>query len=37
LVKTTKSKLLKAVMIADSANDFLVPKAAGVHVIVVSS
>ncbi|MDR2251842.1 MAG: HAD-IA family hydrolase [Endomicrobium sp.] len=36
LVKTTKSKLSKAVMIGDSANDFLVAKAAGVHIIAVA-
>jgi phosphoglycolate phosphatase len=36
LVKTTKSKLSKTVMIGDSANDFLVAKAAGVRSIAVT-
>ncbi|MDR3195751.1 MAG: HAD-IA family hydrolase [Endomicrobium sp.] len=36
LVKTTKSDLSKTVMIGDSANDFLVAKAAGVASIAVS-
>ncbi|MDR1122819.1 MAG: HAD-IA family hydrolase, partial [Endomicrobium sp.] len=36
LVKTTKSKLSKTVMIGDSVNDFLVAKAAGVRVIAVT-
>jgi phosphoglycolate phosphatase len=36
LIKTTKSKLSKTVMIGDSANDFLVTKAAGVRIIAVA-
>ncbi|MDR1104609.1 MAG: HAD-IA family hydrolase [Endomicrobium sp.] len=36
LVKTTKSKLSKTVMIGDNANDFLVAKAAGVRIIAVA-
>ncbi|MDR1245268.1 MAG: HAD-IA family hydrolase [Endomicrobium sp.] len=36
LVKTTRSKLSKTVMIGDSANDFLVANAAGVRVIAVA-
>ncbi|MDR0398430.1 MAG: HAD-IA family hydrolase [Endomicrobium sp.] len=36
LVKTTKSKLSKTVMIGDSTNDFLVAKAAGVQIIAVA-
>ncbi|MDR1663167.1 MAG: HAD-IA family hydrolase [Endomicrobium sp.] len=36
LVKTTKSKLSKTVMIGDSANDFLAAKAANVRIIAVA-